>query len=1015
MKCSQPRGFLGRAAFLLALAASLLVACESGSPAPAKVTSVVRQDLSAETRRVTVSLPVGAAFTGVPVTAMNELRVSDRARVQFSNGTFAPVGNSGSTITELGADSRVGTTTSEAPVTMRDRAQVTGNLTSAGAITRGNNTIVTGTVSPNTPVIFDRWSWTVALPASGAAITVPVNGTRNLSSGSYASVVAFSGARLNLVAGTYFLDSLTMEPQSTLGADTRNGAITLYVRQGFTFRGTTTFTGPNDRLMIVYLGAASPALDRSFSGTLVAPNAFVRLGVGGSPYTGAVFAQSVLLDPDVRFTLRPFSGWNQITFDVEPRFDCVERRPNGAFVGHFGYRNPRGTNVSIPLGPNNRFVPGVENRQQPTLFKSGTWSKQFAVTWVTHEASWFVNGLEARVDHRRSCPSTVSFSAVADTSIKSSSPAANFGTSGTLTIGKNEHALVTFDRAAVARELGPNRIVQSARLELTVASLPTLPLEAIAMRNPWTEKGATWLCARDQDASATVDRCQAVDRWDPVRQELTIWENPWFQPNDTPSIGTVQGSTISFDVSSDAGRFLGTEGVGNAVSWVIQTTGGTGVTGSLRAREAGAAVAARLIIEPVGFTDYDVITGGDEHPPITFVVDPSVVPTDIPRPSPITGGPARPLAAVRAPDGLLAEFTDLELVLFADSPSEIAAVQARLGAQLTYSHPIVVPGLPQIHLLRIDPSRADPTALAPDLLARVPGLRGRQRVSSATGLATLAAASQEAMRGTLVAVNWITRPAAIGVNDFANQQIIDGLSVDGDSSNVFDWTHFGESMHNITGAWLDGFAAMTSAYPRVKVAIQDNGFAKDLMDGFNLNSPGCPTDNCSNSNPFGCGNTSCPWHGQEVLNAGFGEPGNGFGAAGPGHGVSALSLSVGFGDFFAMDAFLVDAMATGQDIANMSYAFEVPDWAVAITTVGTLGANLVWIEGVTATARGTNMLLFAGAGPTAGGNGQNVDAKRCYTVKEPVTDLSPVLSEVRRRYRSPSAPGRRVGGTRART
>ena len=172
--------------------------------------------------------------------------------------------NSGSTLTAIGYDARNGTVTSVAPVTLRDRSQITGNVVSSGAITPGTNVVVSGTQTPNTPLTFDRWSWSVSLPASGGPVSVPVNGSSSIAPGSYAGVQAFSGATLSLRAGTYFMDALTMEPQSRLAVDTRNGNVIIYMRTGFTFRGSTVFTGPNDRLLFVYLGTTQPGIDRSF-------------------------------------------------------------------------------------------------------------------------------------------------------------------------------------------------------------------------------------------------------------------------------------------------------------------------------------------------------------------------------------------------------------------------------------------------------------------------------------------------------------------------------------------------------------------------------------------------------------------------------------------------------------------------------------------------------------------------------------------------------------------------------
>jgi PKD repeat protein len=977
------------------LAATALAVAGCGRGGQGEAVEVRRGALGAATQRITVALPEGAGFDAVSVAAADELRISDRARVQLASGIAAgAIANSGTTLTDVGVESKVGTTTSAAPVTLRDRAEVTGNVVSAQSITRMNDTVVTGSVSPNTPLTFDRWSWLVSLPASGAPVSVPVNSSRSIAPGAYAGVQAFAGATLSLVAGTYYMDSLTMEPQSRLAVDTRNGNVIIYLRLGFTFRGSTVFTGPNDRLLIAYLGTASPALDRSFNGNFVAPNASVRLGVGGSPYAGAVYAKAVVIDPDVRFTARRFAGWGQMPFSVEPRFNCVERRPGGAFVGHFGYRNPGSAPVNIAVGTNNRFSPGLENRQQPTTFLPGVHDSQFAVIWVNHQASWFLNSVEARVDAAKVCPIDTAFAGNADTTVKSASDRANFGAATTLEVGAGQHTLVSFDRAAIASFLGPNRLIRAARLEVTLSgAAPTTPVEVIAMRTGWTEPGATWNCANDTDTSTSGESCVRPDRWKMVRRD-TVWQNPWYRVVPGASnVGTVQGGKLVFDVTGEAQRFLGAERTTNEVSFILQAVGATGLSGTLKSREAGPATAPKLVIEPIAFTDYDVVTADDQHAPFSISVDATVVPSRAPLPPIVAGGAARPVAAVRGPDGRLVEFADSEIMVFTDSASELAAVQTRLGATVLYTSPFTAPDMPRVSLLRINPALANPAALVPGLRAKVPGLRGRQRASSDSAVRLLAAAFDEAGRGSKVAINLLMEPTGLDVRSLSREIMVDGRAdalpnpewcptdVSGFCNNAFDWRHFKPDMHNVTNAWK-AFRYTALSLVDIDVAIMDTGFRPDKLDGLGTATisgclgPGpCP-------NAAGCGSDSgCLWHGTNVANAGFAEPDNLSGAAGPGwpairNTLSLIHTNVSYFDYVVGS---LESLFTGTDILNMSFSDRIADYvyaALAVTRVG------LWLEWWSERLRLAGTLQFA----SAGNDGDDVDKLRCFDIKEPISD-----------------------------
>ena len=66
--------------------------------------------------------------------------------------------------------------------------------------------------------------------------------------------------------------------------------------------------------------------------------------------------------------------------DVQPIFEGWTRNDDGSYLFHFGYlnRNYR-EQPSIPVGPDNYFSPGAEDRGQPTYFYPRTQRYQFTV------------------------------------------------------------------------------------------------------------------------------------------------------------------------------------------------------------------------------------------------------------------------------------------------------------------------------------------------------------------------------------------------------------------------------------------------------------------------------------------------------------------------------------------------------------------------------------------------------------------------------------------------------------
>jgi hypothetical protein len=81
---------------------------------------------------------------------------------------------------------------------------------------------------------------------------------------------------------------------------------------------------------------------------------------------------------------------------VVPILECVQRNANGTYTARFGYNNSTGAAVTIPVGANNYFAPGNQNRGQTTVFQPGRVVNAFSVTFTKGKGSnlavWFLRG-----------------------------------------------------------------------------------------------------------------------------------------------------------------------------------------------------------------------------------------------------------------------------------------------------------------------------------------------------------------------------------------------------------------------------------------------------------------------------------------------------------------------------------------------------------------------------------------------------------------------------------------------
>jgi DNA-binding protein YbaB len=251
-------------------------------------------------------------FPAICIYGHGNMQIGDRVKVKKQDGTFASIVNGGTVQTNVGADDQVGDVWSRAPVILRDRAAVNGSVRSMSTVTRQSNTVVTGTVTENGFIQVPNLNLSVTFPGTnGGNKTVAPNGQLDLPTGAYADVTVNAGATLFLHGGTYFFNNFDVEPGAKLSCTSQTTPITIYVKLGFIFRGSIIEKNSSARpkFFLACFGTTLIPIEAPYTGTLVAPDAPVKLGTVGAPgHSGAFYVKDLTIDPDNTIVHFPFSG-----------------------------------------------------------------------------------------------------------------------------------------------------------------------------------------------------------------------------------------------------------------------------------------------------------------------------------------------------------------------------------------------------------------------------------------------------------------------------------------------------------------------------------------------------------------------------------------------------------------------------------------------------------------------------------------------------------------------------------
>lgn len=157
----------------------------------------------------------------------------------------------------------------------------------------------------------ERRSWAIPF-LKGAVHDVHTRVTDSspvrLEPGPYGRMLVEARSALVLRSGQYVMDALDVEPQGVLEIDNTRGPVWLWVRSALALRGEmwTYFAGLN--VLFGYAGTAAPDLAGPFRGTLVVPNASLRLPATPRPHVGSFFARDIDLAPGAMVEHAPLAS-----------------------------------------------------------------------------------------------------------------------------------------------------------------------------------------------------------------------------------------------------------------------------------------------------------------------------------------------------------------------------------------------------------------------------------------------------------------------------------------------------------------------------------------------------------------------------------------------------------------------------------------------------------------------------------------------------------------------------------
>lgn len=266
---------------------------------------------------IQVDLPDGFSPETTAIVANGQLSINDRATIYGPAGGMGSAVNVGTGLTDVGADARVGDVLGGGNVNLRDRALITRNVQAGGGLTRSTGVVVSGSSSSRAPLKPNvNRSWLVAFSDTAPNVTLGSGQSQAPAAGSFGNVTVNAGGKLTLKAGTYNINSLKLEPQSSITIDASSGPVIVNVKSELVFRGTVqNRAAVASKVLFAYLGTTLVSLDAPFAGTMIAPSATVKVeSLNGATHYGAFFGKDVEVHQGGNVQHTPFASWSSLPF-----------------------------------------------------------------------------------------------------------------------------------------------------------------------------------------------------------------------------------------------------------------------------------------------------------------------------------------------------------------------------------------------------------------------------------------------------------------------------------------------------------------------------------------------------------------------------------------------------------------------------------------------------------------------------------------------------------------------------
>jgi hypothetical protein len=241
-------------------------------------------------------------------------------------GRLPTISNSGTSLTELKADTYVGSLLSAGTVVARNRARVASTFMSPALDKQIDSEVSTWVAGSPQFRTFTRLVEVPPLPDTWVSVERRVE---TLSPGGYGNYSIKSDGSLVLQPGRYFFRSLALEPDAPLVIGAGSGSVYVYVENDFTFRGLEQIPENGPQLFVGVLGTGQALLERSFRGTVVASRGSIVLAdVPGRLHTGQFFAKSIEVRSPVHVQLETFGdglgdGADECTWGRESGAACA--------------------------------------------------------------------------------------------------------------------------------------------------------------------------------------------------------------------------------------------------------------------------------------------------------------------------------------------------------------------------------------------------------------------------------------------------------------------------------------------------------------------------------------------------------------------------------------------------------------------------------------------------------------------------------------------------------------------